>query len=72
MKNPNSSYSYVKKYAQELNDEVIKKHIDLYVNNFTADLGDEGKNAVETLFKMAKKEKLIVSLPEDIFVIKKK
>ena len=72
LKNPNSSYSYVKKYAQELNDEVIKKHIDLYVNNFTADLGDEGKNAVETLFKMAKKEKLIVSLPEDIFVIKKK
>ncbi len=72
LKNPNSSYTYVKKYAQELNDEVIKKHIDLYVNNFTADLGDEGKNAVETLFKMAKKEKLIASLPEDIFVIKKK
>ncbi len=68
-KNPNSGYVYVKKYAQELNDEVIKKHIDLYVNNFTVDLGTDGKNAVETLFKMAKKEKLISSFPEDIFVI---
>ncbi|MCK5730003.1 MAG: 1,4-dihydroxy-6-naphthoate synthase [Draconibacterium sp.] len=67
--NPNSSYGYVKKYAQELNNEVIKKHINLYVNNFTADLGIEGKNAVETLFKRAKEEKLITSSLHDIFVI---
>ncbi|NOR75232.1 MAG: 1,4-dihydroxy-6-naphthoate synthase [Draconibacterium sp.] len=67
--NPNSSYEYVKKYAQELNNEVIKKHINLYVNNFTADLGIEGKNAVETLFKRAKEEKLITSSLHDIFVI---
>lgn len=68
-KNPDASYAYVKKYAQELNDEVIKKHINLYVNNFTANLGTEGKNAVETLFEMAKKEDLISSIPHDIFVI---
>ncbi len=69
LKNPNSSYVYVKKYAQNLNDEVIKKHIDLYVNNFTADLGAEGKNAVETLFKKAEKLNLVNSAPKDIFVI---
>ncbi len=68
-KNPASSYGYVKSYAQELNDEVIKKHIDLYVSSFTTDLGEEGKNAVITLFERAKKEKIITSVPNDIFVI---
>lgn len=67
--NPGSSYPYVKSYAQELNDEVIKKHIELYVNNFTIDLGDAGMRAVETLFKRAKDEKIIDFVPEDIFVI---
>ncbi len=68
-KNPASSYGYVKSYAQELNDEVIKKHIDLYVSKFTVDLGEVGKSAVRTLFERAKKEKIIASVPDDIFVI---
>jgi len=67
--NPNSSYKYVKNYAQELDDKVIKKHIELYVNKFTVDLGDKGKNAVKTLFECAKKENLIAAIPEDIFVV---
>ena len=69
LENPNSSYRYVKKYAQELNDGVIKKHIDLYVNNFTVDLGTEGKNAVETLFEIANKENIIATVTNDIFVV---
>lgn len=67
--NPNSSYEYVKSHAQELDDGVMKKHIDLYVNKFTADLGEEGKNAVKTLFEKAKKEKIITTVPDDIFVL---
>lgn len=66
--NPESSYEYVKRYAQELNDEVIKKHINLYVNNFTIDLGTIGKEAVMTLYERAKKEKIIEELPDNIFV----
>lgn len=66
---PNSSYLYVKKYAQELNDEVIKKHIDLYVNRFTVELGENGVNAVTTLFDKAKNERIIESIPKDIFVL---
>ncbi len=66
--NPASSYQYVKSYAQELNDDVIKKHIDLYVSNFTLDLGDKGEKAVKTLFEKAKNEGIIDSVPEDIFV----
>lgn len=66
--NPNSSYTFVKKYAQELEDKVIKKHIDLYVNQFTVDLGDEGKDAIKKLYKEATREGIISMVQEDIFV----
>lgn len=65
---PKSSYSFVKNYAQELNDDVIQKHIGLYVNNFTVDLGETGKNAVKTLFRRAADERIINEVEQDIFV----
>ena len=68
-KNPESSYNYVKKYAQELDDEVIQKHIHLYVNNFTLELGELGKKAVTSLYKYAEEKKLITPMPADIFVL---
>jgi 1,4-dihydroxy-6-naphthoate synthase len=40
---------YVKKHSQEMSEEVMRKHIDLYVNNYSLDLGDEGKLAIESL-----------------------
>ena len=67
--NPNSSYRFVKNYAQELNDDVIWKHIDLYVNNFTVDLGEIGKKAVKILFDWAISGKIIEPVQDDIFVI---
>ena len=68
LENPNSGYEFVKNHAQELNDEVIQKHINLYVNNFTVDLGETGKKAIETLYERALKENIIDSVPMDIFV----
>ena len=68
MANPASSYRFVKNYAQEMNDEVIQKHIGLYVNNFTVDLGETGKNAVKTLYDKAVAEKIIERVQTDIFV----
>ncbi len=66
--NPEESREYVKKYAQELEDEVIQKHINLYVNNFTVELGDLGEKAVITLYERAIKEKIIDTIPDNIFV----
>ena len=66
--NPGSGYDFVKKYAQELDNEVIQKHIGLYVNNFTVDLGLKGKNAVKTLLKRAADEMIINKVEHDIFV----
>ena len=40
---------YVKTHAQEMSEDIMRKHIDLYVNNFSIDLGEAGKNAVQKL-----------------------
>ncbi len=46
---------YIKRYSQELSEEVVMKHISLYVNDYTIDIGDEGENALHELFKEARK-----------------
>ncbi len=45
---------YVKQHAQEMSEQVMRKHIDLYVNNFSVDLGNDGKNAVSKLIDVYK------------------
>jgi len=67
-KNPDSSLAYIRQFAQEMEDNVMHKHIELYVNEFSVDLGVEGKKAINILFDEAKKRKLIPKLPELIFV----
>jgi 1,4-dihydroxy-6-naphthoate synthase len=47
--NPMTSREFVKQHAQELEDDVIDKHIALFVNDFSLSLGDEGRAAMETL-----------------------
>jgi 1,4-dihydroxy-6-naphthoate synthase len=40
---------YVKKHSQEMSEAVMRKHIDLYVNNYSINLGEAGKDAVQKL-----------------------
>jgi 1,4-dihydroxy-6-naphthoate synthase len=44
--------AYVREHAQELDDAVMRRHIDLYVNDFSVDLGDAGRSAVRTLLEV--------------------
>ena len=69
LKNPNSGYTFIKQHAMELDDDVIFKHINLYVNNYTVDLGDEGKNAIVKLYEEATRAGIIESMVKDIFVL---
>jgi len=43
---------YVKQHSQEMSEDVMRQHIDLYVNNYSLDLGDEGKLAIESLYQV--------------------
>lgn len=56
--NPQSCMPYVKIHAQEMSEEVMQKHINLYVNDFSIDLGEIGTNAVKLLFNKAEELKL--------------
>lgn len=53
-KDPDSTKEYVKQHAQELADEVTSEHIKTYVNDFTLDLGTEGRAAIDELQRRAK------------------
>ncbi len=48
-----NNYPYISEYvschAQEMSEAVMRQHIDLYVNDFSTDMGETGKNAIETL-----------------------
>jgi 1,4-dihydroxy-6-naphthoate synthase len=46
---PEASREYVRAHSQEMSDEVCDKHIALYVNEFSVDLGDDGLAAIDAL-----------------------
>ncbi len=47
--NPEDSRAFIKEHAQEMDDDVIERHISLFVNSFSLSLGSEGRRAVEAL-----------------------
>ena len=49
-----ASLPYVRAHAQEMSEQVMYKHIDLYVNDYSVDLGDAGRRAVHILFDRAR------------------
>jgi 1,4-dihydroxy-6-naphthoate synthase len=69
--NPESCMPYVREHAQAMEESVMKQHIQLYVNEFSIDLGDIGINAVQLMFAKAKElnlfdfkmEKLVIEMP---------
>lgn len=59
---------FVREHAQEMDESVMRKHIDLYVNEYSSDLGPVGEQAVRTLFRKADEAGLVPGLdPEKIF-----
>lgn len=56
---PEVSREYVMRHAQEMSSGVAQAHIALYVNEFTANLGDDGYSAVSALLSRASEEGLV-------------
>jgi 1,4-dihydroxy-6-naphthoate synthase len=51
--NPSASASYVAAHASEMDPDVQARHIALYVNEFSLDVGDEGRGAISALLNRA-------------------
>lgn len=66
--NPTASLDFIRKNAREMEAEVTREHINLYVNDFSLSLGKEGREAVERLFAVAYERKVTGALPERIFL----
>ncbi|MFA6087578.1 menaquinone biosynthesis family protein [Mucilaginibacter sp.] len=66
--NPKSGLEYIRSHAQEMSEEVMYKHIELYVNQFSVDLGAEGKKAVKLLFDTALEKGIIPEIRENLFL----
>ncbi len=64
-KNEGQISSFISCHAQEMDDEVMKKHISLYVNDFSKDIGEIGKKAVYKLYETMYNE----NLTEQIYVL---
>jgi 1,4-dihydroxy-6-naphthoate synthase len=52
MEHPEETMEFVREHAQEMDEEVIRKHIGLYVTDFTVDLGKEGRDAIRRMTEM--------------------
>lgn len=48
---PEASRPFVREHAQEMDEQVMRQHIELYVNRYSVDLGEEGRRAVHLLFE---------------------
>lgn len=66
--NPKSGIEYIRSHAQEMEEEVMYKHIELYVNQYSVDLGELGRKAINTLFDQAKKLSIIPESKKNIFL----
>ncbi len=53
MEHRDDTLETMRQYAQELTDDVMFKHVDLYVNDWTVDLGDQGRAALVVLRRHA-------------------
>jgi 1,4-dihydroxy-6-naphthoate synthase len=63
---PEASRDFVLAHAQEMDPSVAQQHIDLYVNQFTADLGDEGYAAIDALLTRAVTAEIVPPLPRPL------
>jgi 1,4-dihydroxy-6-naphthoate synthase len=62
-KHPDDAADYIAAHAQEMDPDVQRQHIELYVNEFTRELGDDGYAAIEALLGRAQAEGLVPAIP---------
>jgi 1,4-dihydroxy-6-naphthoate synthase len=66
--NPAESLGFVHQHAQEMDAEVMQKHINLYVNEYSLSLGEKGKAAIQYMYDFSVEKKLVASTEKNLFV----
>ncbi|MBN1187409.1 MAG: 1,4-dihydroxy-6-naphthoate synthase [Bacteroidales bacterium] len=68
LQKPISSLPFIKNYSAELDEDIISQHISLYVNEYSADMGKAGQEAIVRLFKEGSQAGCFTMPENDIFV----
>lgn len=68
--NPKSGIDYIRAHAQEMEESVMYKHIELYVNKYSEDLGVTGRAAIQQMFDKAVNLDLIPQTNTPLFLTK--
>jgi len=66
---PNEAMGFIREHAQSMHSDVIYRHIDLYVNEYSLNLGEKGRKAIEFLFSKGSGIKKMNQLTQPIFAI---
>ncbi|MBW6484436.1 MAG: 1,4-dihydroxy-6-naphthoate synthase [Vicingaceae bacterium] len=66
--NLESPLSYMQQNAQEMNEEIMMQHVGLYVNEYSLDLGETGKEAINKMFSLAQQKGVIPKNVNSLFV----
>ena len=66
-RHPAEPQPYIRAHSQEMSDEVCAAHIDLYVNDYSLDLGESGRAAVNELFSRALQAGLLPAHSQALF-----
>ncbi len=66
---PSASAEYVARHAQEMEPSVRRQHIELYVNDYSLDVGPEGTAAVRQLLRKGHEKGLFAPVPEPLFAV---
>lgn len=66
--NPKSAIDFIRQHAQAMKEEVMYKHIKLYVNEYSVNLGVAGRKAIDTLFEVATANNVIPALTKSLYV----
>jgi 1,4-dihydroxy-6-naphthoate synthase len=65
---PESSRAFVRAHAQEMAEDVMAQHIALYVNDYSVDLGADGRRALDVLFDRAAAAGVIARVSQPVFL----
>ena len=66
--NPKSGLEFIRQHAQEMSEDVMYKHIELYVNQYSVELGEEGRKAINLMFNTALEKGIIPEIKQGIFL----
>ena len=58
----------MQQHSQEMDKKIMMQHVELYVNKYSIDLGNEGKNAITEMFNLAQQKEIIPKVVQSLFI----